>query len=252
MWPDRALHHVGVHLDAAVVEEGDQARPVPQRVAHRLGQIRRARDAIDMLPQPDMQRVHDRPTSLLPDPLPMIGGMAADLSFDRVERRDAGQHFGRQRRLCRSMELEELAPHMRPAERQPHRSVGTIARQPLEPGIAVDLQHAREASQVHGGALPLPVFGIDIGGRRMRRTAPRPVVDGIAPQPAGLGPAPTRVEHRQCRVVGEQFLRRQHRAEHQLVERRQPPAGAANPIAQRRAINRDPLPRQHLRLPVER
>ena len=46
--------------------------------------------------------------------------------------------------------------------------------------------------------------------------------------------------------------RRQHRADHQVVQRRQPPAGAADPVAQRRAIQRDALARQHLRLPIQR
>lgn len=37
-----------------------------------------------------------------------------------------------------------------------------------------------------------------------------------------------------------------------VMERRQPPAGAPDPIGQRRAIQRDALPGQHLCLPVER
>ena len=86
----------------------------------------------------------------------------------------------------------------------------------------------------------------------MGRTAPRPVIDRIAPEAAGLGPAAAGVEHRQRGVVGKHLGRGQHRADHQIVERRQPPAGAAHPVAQRRAVERDALPRQHLRLPIQR
>ena len=39
---------------------------------------------------------------------------------------------------------------------------------------------------------------------------------------------------------------------HQVIERRQPPAGAPDPVAQRRAIQRDALARQHLRLAIQR
>ena len=86
----------------------------------------------------------------------------------------------------------------------------------------------------------------------MAGTAPRPVIDRVAPQPSGLGPAPTGVEHRQRRVVGEHLRRRQHRAEQQLVERPQPPARATYPVRQRRAVQLDPLSFQHLHLAIQR
>jgi hypothetical protein len=87
----------------------------------------------------------DRSTSLLSYLSSVFGGVVAYLRLDRVESGNTGQQFGRQRRLCRCMELEEVAPHVRPTKCQPHRAVGTIRSQPLELGIAVDLQHAIEA-----------------------------------------------------------------------------------------------------------
>jgi hypothetical protein len=54
------------------------------------------------------------------------------------------------------------------------------------------------------------------------------------------------------RPYREPRSRRQHRAEHQIVERRQPPAGAAHPVAQRRSVQRDALALQHLGLPIKR
>ena len=141
---------------------------------------------------------------------------------------------------------------MRPAKRQPHRGIGAIPSQPLEPVIAVHLEHAAEAGQVFGRSRVLAVLGIHISCRWGRRAAPGSLVDRVAPKVAGLRPAATGIEHRQRRVIGKQFARRQHRVEHQFVEWRQPPAGAPNPIAQRRAIQRNALPRQHLRLAVER
>jgi hypothetical protein len=84
------------------------------------------------------------------------------------------------------------------------------------------------------------------------RTTPRPVIDRVAPEAAGLGLAPARVQHRQRGVVGEDLARGQDRPQHQVIERPQPPAGAAHPGAQRRAVQRDALARQHLRLPIQR
>jgi hypothetical protein len=38
------------------------------------------------------------------------------------------------------MELEEVAPHMRPTECQIDGAVGAIAGQPLETGVSIDLE----------------------------------------------------------------------------------------------------------------
>ena len=43
--PDRALDHVRVHLNAAIIKERDQAEPMPKCVAHGFRQVRRAGDA---------------------------------------------------------------------------------------------------------------------------------------------------------------------------------------------------------------
>ena len=86
----------------------------------------------------------------------------------------------------------------------------------------------------------------------MAGTAPGPVIDRVAPQPPRLGPSAAGIEHRQRRVVGEHLRRRQHRAEHQLVERRQPPARPPDPVRQRRAVQLDALSLQHLHLAIQR
>jgi hypothetical protein len=57
--PDDPLDDVGVHLDPAVIEIDRQPRPVPQRIADGVRQIRGGRDTPDMLLQPGMQGLHD-------------------------------------------------------------------------------------------------------------------------------------------------------------------------------------------------
>ena len=86
----------------------------------------------------------------------------------------------------------------------------------------------------------------------MTRTLPRPVVDGVAPQPSGLGASVAWIEHRQCRVVGKHLRRGEHGAEHQFVQRSEPPAGTPDPVAQRGAIQLDPLSGEDLRLTIQR
>ena len=95
----------------------------------------------------------------------VFGGVAADLGLDRIKLADAREHLGGQRRLRRDEELVERPTHMRPAERQPHQGVRTIACQPLEPGIPIDLQHAAEPGQVSGRTLAAAILGVDVGHR---------------------------------------------------------------------------------------
>ena len=85
--------------------------------------------------------------------------------------------------LRRRMELEEAAPHMCPTKCQADRLIGAIAGQALE---AVKLATAPaehlETGKMLGWPLVLTVLTIDIGNRRVGRTAPRTVIHRIAPR----------------------------------------------------------------------
>ena len=86
---------------------------------------------------------------------------------------------------------------MSPTERQLDRGILARFDQVAEPGIAIHLQGAPERSQVCDRVFTPAVLGVDIGRYRMRWTSPRSIVDRIAPEPSGLGPASTGLEHRQ-------------------------------------------------------
>src|SRR5947209_9809594 len=144
VWPDRSLDRIGVHLDPAVVEERDQARPVTQGVTHGLREIGGSGYALDVDLQPLVQRLDDRSTSFLPDLSPLLGGPTADLSFNPVECGNSCQHFRREWRLRRRVELEEVAPHMGPAERQSDQSIRSISCETLEAAISIHLHHAAD------------------------------------------------------------------------------------------------------------
>ena len=117
--------------------------------------------------------------------------------------------------------------------------------------------------------LAFTIFTISVGGGRMTRSRPRTIVGGIAPQPPGFGASTPRIQHRQRGIVGNHFGRgwprfrrqsrwnsqtrgRQNRAQDQLIQRLQPPAGASDPVTQGGTIQVDALAGKDLRLAIER
>src|SRR5215208_5483652 len=174
-----------------------------------------------------MQGLDKRLAALLPDRSPLLSRAAADLGLDRVELPDPAQGLFRQRRAGGLMDLVKASPAMRPAESEPDLTRRPVLQQALEAGIAVHLQHALELGQVGGRVLALAVLGVEEDHRRRGAAVPGPVVDGVAPQPPGLGPAPAGVEHRQRRVIGEDPGRGQDMLAQEAPQRLQPPAGPA-------------------------
>ena len=80
----RMLRSTVFELDASVIEERDQARPVAHGVAHCLRQVRGTRHPADMCAQPVIQRLDDWSAALLTDAVSVLGWMAADLGLDRI------------------------------------------------------------------------------------------------------------------------------------------------------------------------
>src|SRR6185312_3652374 len=75
------------------------------------------------------------------------GGLTADSFLDCVELSDTAQGLRGDRRSRRSMALIELTPHICPTGGQHD---GSACGQPLEPGIAVDLEDAPEVLEMRG------------------------------------------------------------------------------------------------------
>ena len=80
-----------------------------------------------MIFQPGVQSLHDWPTSFLPHASSMLGRMTPDLRLNRIQRADACQYLGSERRLGEDVEVVEATAHMRPAKGQTHRGVGAIS-----------------------------------------------------------------------------------------------------------------------------
>src|SRR5215471_14018060 len=163
--PDGALDGVRVEFDAAVCKKEAEPLPVPQRITDRFGEGRFGREAREFAFEPWPHRVDQRPALGLADAGALAGWAAADEGFDLVELGDPPQRFGGDRRTSGVVEVKELAADMRPAEGECDGTRWPLSTQPVETGIAVDLQHPGERGQVAPRMGALAVLAVDIGDR---------------------------------------------------------------------------------------
>src|SRR5271166_5091990 len=113
---DRPFHDVAVDLDAAVIEEADQAIPARQGIADRLRELGLLANQAELGAKPGFEVVDDRPALLLPKIAPLIGAAATDLALNDIELGNVFERFAGDRRGAGRGELEEAAAHMGPAE----------------------------------------------------------------------------------------------------------------------------------------
>src|SRR5512133_4303432 len=102
----------------------------------------------------------------------------------------------------RLLQVKELAPNVRPTGGLLDDSLLVDA---VKTRISVCLQEAVKAAEVSFGMFSLPVRRVGEPDRRSCVVARRPIVAHVCPQPAGLGPAVTRSQHRDGRVVAVQL-----------------------------------------------
>lgn len=87
---------------------------------------------------------------------------------------------------------------------------------------------------------------------RIRTAVPRPVVARNRPEVAGFRLAATGIEDRAAGLVGEQLRRGLEDVDEPIVQRRQIMSREADPVCERRPIDRDALTCEDLGLTVER
>ena len=250
--PHGPFDGVGIQFQAAIFQEQDQTIPVVQRVTDGLANGGTTGDAGELLGQPGMHRLDQGSAVLLACQPAFLGGLATQIGLDRVKRRDPPQEPRPRaapswRHGCRRISVRAWAQHSAcwtPVSADPDEAD--------KAGVAIGLQQTAEALQMVGRMLALAIFAVDISGGGMTGSVPGPVVDRVAPEPSGLRPASAGIQHRQGGVVGEHFGRGQHRAQHQFMQRRQPPAGAADPVAQGGTIQRHALTGEDLGLAIQR
>ena len=134
--PNGSLDHVVVDFDAAVLEKQAQACPARQGIADGFGELGLLADQRQFLTQPGLECLDQRKAALLPNSVAILGGAAADLALDPVERGNARQGFGGDRRGAALGEFVKVPTDMAPAEGKLH--IAPFG-QHLVAGIAVDL-----------------------------------------------------------------------------------------------------------------
>lgn len=107
-----ALDDVGIDLDPSIVDEATEPIPPRQGIADRLGDGALLRDHAELRFEPGFQIIDDRLGALPPGGATLIGGSAANLGLDRVERRDAGERLRCDRRSTGRSDLVEPATDM--------------------------------------------------------------------------------------------------------------------------------------------
>ena len=113
---DAALDDIVVYLDMAVLEEQAQSLPARERVADRRGELGFLADELKFHAQPWLESFDQRSAALLADRTTLVGGTATDVLLDPVERCDARQRLGGDRRRagigqqkCRRTWLQQKA-----------------------------------------------------------------------------------------------------------------------------------------------
>ena len=124
---------------------------MPQAVADCRGERRALADAAELSVEPEAEFAYERCAARLPDGLAFVGGPSADFALDGVERADAQQSLGGDRRGGVGVDLVEAPTQMRPAEGKRDRAVVAPIGQCTEAAIAVHLQRATEGREMPGG-----------------------------------------------------------------------------------------------------
>lgn len=161
--------------------------------------------------------------------------LTADFRFDPIERGDPLRRGFRQRRFRRLEHVEEFPPRVRHAGGLDD----SVAIQTREAGVAIRLQDAFESTQMLAGMLALAIGRIAIEHAGRRRSAERPVIADIGPEPAGLRPAEAGRAHRNHGVIGVGPLAAQHVSAQRVDQGTQQRRRLSHHVGERRAADVD-------------
>jgi hypothetical protein len=143
--------------------------------------------------------------------------------------------------------LDHFAPGVAPAIGKLERRTTLAIRlfKPIIAGVSIDLQHTVKAGE-HLFCMAAATPG-RVAKHHARRigAAQGAIVARQRPQVAGLGLAPSRIEHRGGGLVHEQLAGALEQRGHPIDDGRQMKSGASHPIGQRRALDRHAVPGQN-------
>src|ERR1039458_3195555 len=179
----------------------------------------------------------------------LIWRSSLDLLFDQVKCGDALHGLGRDGRLMRLNQVEELASDVGHAWRFLNRAALIKL---VETSKRVGLQYALELGQMPLWVFTLAVRRICKPHSRRGLVASRTVVTNVSPEAAGLGLACSRGKYRQRSIVPMQLLRIEHIAAQNFGHRRQQHCCFTYPAGKNGAIQIDAFAGKDLRLTIQR
>src|SRR3954465_14629098 len=151
--------------------------------------------------QSRLQAIQDRLRRGLPDGTPLGGTAPPDPRLDRINLAQAGDDVARERGMGRLIDGDKLATGMGQTKRE--LDLRMAAGQPLVAAVPVYLENACEALNLGGEIRHRASLGIDVSDRRRGRTAPRAIINGVAPELTAFGAPASRIEDRHRGLIGE-------------------------------------------------
>src|SRR4051794_24424179 len=133
--------------------------------------------------------------------MPLLGIVSPDLRLNRIDLAQAGDDVAREWSVGGLVDGNELATSMGQTERE--LDLRIAPGQPLVTSVAVHLENAGEALNLGGEIRHRASLGIDVSDRRRGRTAPRTIINGMAPELTAFGLPASRIEDRHRRLVAE-------------------------------------------------
>src|SRR4051812_39608099 len=181
--------------------------------------------------------------------MPLGGTAPPDPRLDRINLAQAGDDVARKRGMGGLVDGDELATGMGKTKRE--LDVRMAAGQLLVAAIAVHLENAGKALDLRGEIRHRASVGIDVSDRGRGRTAPRAIINGMAPELTTFGLPASRIEDRHRGLIGEHAGPGEDDRQLALIERLQPPRGPLHPQRQGRAVEPYTLTGKDLSLPIE-
>ena len=245
---DLIFDEVGIHLDAAVLQEQRQPEPMVQKIGDGLSHLAAAGQARGLGAQKIFELGDERSRPLGANALPDRRLFASYLRLDCIERGDAREDRLGDGRARLRRGADDLAPSMAPTPGEPQRGAAFASRprQSMIASIAVDLEDAVESFEYPLGMLAAAPRRVMIDHDRRIGAAMPAVVAQNGPEIARLRPAAAGVEHRGGRLVHEQTAGQLHQHAHALDERREVEGRRSHPIGQNGAVEHDPVAREDL------
>ena len=183
---------------------------------------------------------------------PISGALATDTRLDLIQRGNAPQRLHGDRRLGLG-QIVKTPAHVAPAKGQRYGSFGRLGPSEFLVGlVSIALQDAAVATEQCVGVDMSPSGRVTINHSRWFAATPWAIVSRHRPEVSLFGPSASWIEHRHHGLVGEDPCRGQHHLPQPRHHWGDFGRGISHPERQSGPLDDHALPRQDLRLAIER